>query len=441
MKAKRMTSETHRLTIDRLSYGPNGVGRLDGESRGKVVFVPAAVPGDDLDIALTDEKKRYATGRIVTVRHPSAERRVPPCPHLPDCGGCPWQQVSYAEQLRAKEAIVRESLRRIGGVSEPTLLPIVPSPQEWRYRHRIRLRTEPEARLGFYRSDSHTLVELDDCLIAAPASARHLARARAWLGRLRTCVRRVELLTGDPACGPADQVVLAGNAEGRFNDADEKTCAAFVRECDDVAGLLLFGRGWRRSWGDPRIVLNLGVDGLRLEVSRGGFTQVNPAANRVLIEHLLRLAEFERSQRVIECYAGAGNLTLPIAARAGRLVAIERDANAIADARENLARLGFDHVECLHASAKAGLRRLVERGETADVLVVDPPRAGMADMLDEVSRLHVETLVYVSCDPTTLARDLRRLRDLGYGLRCAQPIDLFPHTYHVETIAIAVLTC
>ena len=441
MKAKRMTSETHRLTIDRLSYGPDGVGRLDGESRGKVVFVPAAVPGDDLDIALTDEKKRYANGRIVTVRHPSAERRVPPCPHLPDCGGCPWQQVGYAEQLRAKEAIVRESFRRIGDLSEPTLLPIVPSPQEWRYRHRIRLRTEPEARLGFYRSDSHTLVELDDCLIAAPASARHLVRARAWLSRLRTCVRRVELLTGDPACAPADQVVLAGNAEGRFNDADEKTCAAFVRECDDVAGLLLFGRGWRRSWGDPRIVLDLGVDGLRLEVTRGGFTQVNPAANRVLIENLLRLAEFERSQRVIECYAGAGNLTLPIAARAGRLVAIERDANAIADARENLTRLGFDHVECLHASAKAGLRRLVERGEAADVLVVDPPRAGMADMLDEVGRLHVETLVYVSCDPTTLARDLRRLRDLGYGLRCAQPIDLFPHTYHVETVAIAVLTC
>ena len=441
MKAKRMTSETHRLTIDRLSYGPDGVGRLDGESRGKVVFVPAAVPGDDLDIALTDEKKRYANGRIVTVRHPSAERRVPPCPHLPDCGGCPWQQVGYAEQLRAKEAIVRESFRRIGDLSEPTLLPIVPSPQEWRYRHRIRLRTEPEACLGFYRSDSHTLVELDDCLIAAPASARHLVRARAWLSRLRTCVRRVELLTGDPACASADQVVLAGNAEGRFNDADEKTCAAFVRECDDVAGLLLFGRGWRRSWGDPRIVLDLGVDGLRLEVTRGGFTQVNPAANRVLIENLLRLAEFGRSQRVIECYAGAGNLTLPIAARAGRLVAIERDANAIADARENLTRLGFDHVECLHASAKAGLRRLVERGETADVLVVDPPRAGMADMLDEVGRLHVETLVYVSCDPTTLARDLRRLRDLGYGLRCAQPIDLFPHTYHVETVAIAVLTC
>lgn len=436
-----MASETHRLTIDRLSYGPDGIGRLDGEEHGKVVFVPAAVPGDDLEIALTEEKKRYASGRIVTVRQPSAARRVPPCPHLPDCGGCPWQQVDYAEQLRAKEEAVRESLRRIGGVSEPALLPIVPSPQEWRYRHRIRLRTEPEGRLGFYRADSHTLVELADCLIAAPASARHLVRARAWLSRLRTCVRRVELLTSDPACASADRVVLAGNAEGRFNDADEKTCAAFVRECDDVAGLLLFGRGWRRSWGDPRIVLDLGADGLRLEVTRGGFTQVNPAANRVLIDRLLRLAEFARSQHVIECYAGAGNLTLPIAGRVGRLVAIERDANAIADAQENLARLGFDHVECLHASAKAGLRRLAERGETADVLVVDPPRAGMADMLDEVGRLRADTLVYVSCDPTTLARDLRRLRDLGYVLQRAQPIDLFPHTYHVETIAIAVLTC
>lgn len=436
-----MSSENRLLTIDRLSYGPAGVGRLAGRDGGKVVFVPESVPGDSLEIALTEQKKRYANGEIVNVRQPSVERRLPPCPHLPGCGGCPWQQVSYAEQLRAKEALVRESLRRIGGIAEPELLPIIPSPQEWRYRHRIRLRTEPQARVGFYRSDSHTLIELEDCLIATPACSSHLTRVRDWLSRLRNRVRRVELLTNDPACGSTDRVVMVGNAEGRFHAADEKACAAFVREFNDVAGVTLFGRSWRRSWGDTRVVVDLGIDGLHLEVKRGGFTQVNPAANRVLIESLLRLAKFEKSQSVIECYAGAGNFSLPIASRTARLIAIERDPPAVADAQENLARARLDNVECILASAKAGLRRLAQRGQAADVLVLDPPRTGMENILDELQHLRVKKLVYVSCDPTTLARDLRRLRQLGYGLECLQPIDLFPQTYHVETIAIAVLTC
>jgi len=359
---------------------------------------------------------------------------------MPRCGGCPWQHVTYAEQLRAKEALVREHIRRIGGVEDPPVLPILPSPQEWRYRHRIRLRTEPPVRLGFYQSQSHELVELGDCLIAGEDCATHLAYARAWLTRLRTTVRRVELITSDPLRAVTGGVVLVGNAQGRFQADDEEECAAFVAEHDEVAGLILFGRGWRRVWGETRIVLDLGVDDLVLEVKRGGFTQVNPAGNRVLITALLRLADFNKSQRVIECYTGAGNLSLPIARRVNALIGIEQDSYALADARENVARTGLDNVTFVHASARIGLQTLVQREEEADVLVLDPPRAGAADSLDDISRLKIHKVVYVSCDPTTLARDLRRLGQWGYRTESLQPVDLFPHTYHVETIAVAVLT-
>ena len=134
-----MSAESHRLTIERLSYGPAGVGRLDG----KVVFVPGTVPGDTVEVAIEEEKKTYAVARLVAVLQPSAQRRQPPCPYVPRCGGCPWQHIDYAEQLRAKQALVEEHLRRIGGLPTPPVLPIIPSPRDWHYRHRIRLRSAP----------------------------------------------------------------------------------------------------------------------------------------------------------------------------------------------------------------------------------------------------------------------------------------------------------
>ena len=450
MCGKALMSVVHTsLTIDRLSYGPTGVGRLGGTDDGKVVFVPQSVPGDRLDIVLTEEKKRYAHGQIVALRQVSPERRIPPCPYVPRCGGCPWQHVTYAEQLRTKESLVGENMRRLGGQVDPVVLPIIPSPQEWRYRHRIRLRTEPGGQLGFYQSRTHELVELDDCLIAGEEARVYLARARDWLSRLQTTVRRVELIANDPALpvhsahaahASAGGVVLSGNAQGAFHPEDQPTCEAFVRAHDDVAGLVLFGRGWRHAWGDTRIELDLGVDDLVLSVRAGSFTQVNRAGNQVLLSTLFQQGGFDKSQKVIECYAGAGNLSMPIAKRVGALTAIEQDKGAVLDARENIIRMGLDNVEYLHASAQVGLQTLVQRGVQADVCVLDPPRAGAADILDDIPQLGIQKIIYVSCDPTTLARDMRRLGQLGYRLESLQPIDLFPHTYHVETIAIAVLT-
>ena len=433
------------LRIERLAYGPTGVGRVNAqngqiEKVGKVVFVPNTVPGDHVDVVITQEKKRHANGRVIALRRPSPERRNPPCPYVPRCGGCPWQQVTYPEQLRAKESLVRENMRRIGGMADPPVLPIIPSPQEWRYRHRIRLRTEPPARLGFYQAQSHELVELADCLIAGKNSARHLARARDWLAQLHTLVRRVELVTSDPVCTSAEGVVLMGNAEGPFHMADEEACAAFLRAHTDVSGLILFGRGWRRTWGETHVVLDLGVDGLTLVVKNGGFTQVNPAANRVLIKTLLQLGGFDGSQKVIEGYCGGGNLSLPIAAHSRELFGVEQDADAIADARDNSARAGLLNVQFIHASAQAGLQTLLRRKVQADVVVLDPPRAGAAEILEVIPQLGATKIVYASCDPTTLARDLRLLGQSGYRVDYLQPIDLFPQTYHIETIAVAVLT-
>jgi 23S rRNA (uracil1939-C5)-methyltransferase len=432
-----MAAQSHRLTIDRLSYGPAGIGRLDG----KVVFVPGTVPGDTVEVVIEEDKKTYAVARLVSVQQPSAQRRQAPCPYIPRCGGCPWQHIHYAEQLRAKQALVEEHMRRIGGLTEPPVLPIIPSPQEWHYRHRIRLRTEPPARLGFYQARSHDLVEIESCRIAGETSPQQLQTARQWLAALRTVVRRLELLSGEARPGPeASRTVLVGNAEGPFQAADAAACRRFLNEHPELGGLVLFGRGWRREWGEVGISLDLGVDNLSLSVSSGVFTQVNLAGNRTLIETVLRIGDFSPHDRVIELYCGAGNLSLPLASRVESLIGIEQDRVAVANARANAARLGFTTLRFVHAPVRQGIDTLLDSGQRADVLVLDPSRAGAADIIDRLPQLGARKIVYVSCDPTTLARDLRRLGQHRYQLATLQPIDLFPHTYHVETVALAVLT-
>lgn len=456
-----MHTQPLTLTIDSLSYGPAGIGRIDG----KVIFVPGTVPGDVVEVVLEQDKKTYAIGRLVAVKQPSPQRREPPCPYVARCGGCPWQQVDYAEQLRVKEALVRENMRRIGGMDEPPVRPILPSPQEWHYRHRIRLRTDPPARLGFYLARTHELVEIESCLIAREDSAEQLRQARAWLAVLQTTVRRVELLTSPllpehtehaeqtehtrPTAETGSRIVLVGNAEGRFNPHDQAACERFLHDHPVVAGLVLFGKGWRHTWGDTQLTLDLGTEGLGTDkldliVSSGTFTQVNAAGNRLLLKTLLEAGGFQAQHRVIELYCGAGNLSLPLARRVQTLTGIEQDRLSIADARANANRLGLTNAQFLHASVRKGLEALLQSGGQsdgiADVIVLDPPRAGAADIIDLLPRLGAQRIVYVSCDPSTLARDLRRLSSHHYRVEILQPIDLFPQTYHVETIAVAVLT-
>jgi len=395
------------------------------------------VPGDEVEVSLNEEKKTYASGDVVALRRPSPQRRHPPCPYVQRCGGCPWQQVTYAEQLRAKETLVREHLRRIGGLTDPPVLPIVPSPQEWHYRHRIRLRAEHNTRLGFSQARSHELVEIESCSIAGENVADDLRTARAWLTSLHTPVQQVELVTGESP----QRLVLVGTAPEKFQAEDDTGCRRFLRIHPNIAGLVLSGRGWQRTWGDSRISFNLGIEGLTLEVSPGTFTPVNLAGNQALIAALLRLSELQKEQRVIELYCGAGNLSLPLARQVRELIGIEQDPNAVTDARANAARAGITNLRFICASAAAGVHALLRSQVRGDVVILDPPRTGAADVIDAVPRLGAQKVVYVSCDPTTLARDLRRLQRYGYHTQVLQPLDLFPHTFHIETIAISILTC
>ncbi len=432
--------EPIKVRVSSLSYGPDGVGRTTGNANGKVVFVPHSAPGDVLDVDEHTLKQNYSRGIIVTRREDGPARRPVRCRYVPRCGGCSWQHISYSEQARAKEALVRDHLQRIAGLKKPVVKPIIRSPKEWRYRHRIRLRTHPPGGLGFYQAKSRELVELDDCLIAMDGCEKLLSQARSWLRKTESIIRRLELVVGDAHLKGPGGAVLIGNAEGKFCQSDSRWCEEFVRDSDGIRGLLLFGRRWRRAWGDTNILLDLGVDGLTLSVRRGGFTQVNPAGNRALISALLTNSGLRETDTIIECYSGVGNFSIPLASRVRSVISIDQDMNAILDARDNISRMAISNIECIHARVERGLEDIVARGVEADVLVLDPPRHGAAAMLTYLKEMKIPKVVYLSCNPSTLARDLRYLEDIGYRTKIVQPIDLFPQTYHVETIAVAVLT-
>ncbi|HSD10174.1 MAG TPA: 23S rRNA (uracil(1939)-C(5))-methyltransferase RlmD [Candidatus Binatia bacterium] len=411
------------VTIDSLAYGIFGVARTD---RG-IVFVPGVAPGEVARVRIIEEKRDYREAELLEILEPSPVRRIPPCPYVPECGGCAWQHLDYPAQLEAKESILRHTIARIGGLDGASLdvRPILASPQ-WAYRHRLTLRVDGEQRLGFYRHRSHRLIEIARCRIADEAVNAHLDVAREWLRGVSTTVRRLEI-----ASARDRRVVFVGNAEGAFRH-DDVYHEKFLRAHPTVGGIVLFGRGWRRMFGKP--VVDLEIDGDLILESQGGFTQVNPEANRRLVETVLDLAAPSERDRVLDLYCGAGNFTLPLARRVREVVGVEVDPASVGKARRNADRARLTNCRFVERESAAAARGLAASGDRFSLVILDPPRSGAANVVEHLAALASDRLVFVSCNPATLARDLRHLTRLGFALGPIQPVDLFPQTYHVEAV-------
>ena len=414
-----------RLDVERLTLGFDALARAEGQ----VVFVPYGAPGDTVEAEPTERRRDWLRARIERVVVPGPDRVLPGCAAFPTCGGCQWQHVTPAAQRAAKRDIVAEQLRRIAGLADVEVLPTLAAPDAFGYRGRVSLVAEGR-RLGYHRARSHALVEVDACPIADPAVSAHLGTARAWAAALRVPLRRVTV-----SAAPGGVALVAATDAAPGEPDVRATEELLVREAA-VRGAVLRGGGARRVVGDPTVRVEVEA-GLALEIPADTFSQVNPAGNRLLVAAVLALGGFRTGERALDLYCGAGNFGLPLARRGVLVHGVERDAVAVAAAEENAARLGL---ATAHFTCAPVARALARIADTYDAVVLDPPRAGAADVVDALGRLRAPRILYVSCDPATLARDARALRAHGHRLARVQPLDLFPQTFHVEAVADFRLT-
>ena len=414
------------LEIDTLSYGPYGIGRHEG----KAVMVPHTAPGDKVAVRIVESRERYDVGGVVRLITPSPARQNPPCPYVGECGGCSWQHLRYDSQLRAKQRSVEDALRRIGKLDGFELRPIIPSPHEYHYRRRIRLQAN-DKRLGFYRAASHEIIKIDSCLIAEDTLNAVIKSLRRLLEELVSAIDYMEIVTGDDP----DQVIVVAKLTVEFITQDEAACERLVDSDSHVSGLILHNGEWRKTWGQTAISIRL-EDGVGLIVDGDVFTQVNPAGNRIILSNLLAVAGFNNDDRVLELYSGAGNFTLSIAKRVREVVTIEGHRPSVKSGKFSAQLNGIDNIRWICSTVPRAIQQLNNRRERFSKIVLDPPRTGAKGIEQSLASFDAERILYISCNPATLARDLAGLARHGYKPMMVQPIDLFPHTFHVETLAV-----
>jgi 23S rRNA (uracil1939-C5)-methyltransferase len=277
------------------------------------------------------------------------------------------------------------------------------------------------------------MIEIDRCLIADDKLNGLIEQLRRWSEELITDVEHLEVVTGDQP----NEIVIVGQTAGAFNSRDSAICQRFLEENQLINGLIVRGRDWRQTWGEVAVSV-IPEDGLCLRVDGDVFTQVNSQGNRQLLKELLAAADFSRDDRVLELYSGAGNFTQSIATRVGNVVAVEGYRPGFESGKHNAEAKGMTNIHWICSPVPAALGQLKKQRQRFSKIVLDPPRSGAKGLEDDLAALGAKKILYISCNPATLARDLAALAKQGYSLRTVQPIDLFPHTFHVEAIATLV---
>ncbi len=432
-------AETVTGRVDGLNHDGWGVVR----GAGKTVFVAGALPGELVEYRTRRRQRSHDEAELVAVLEPAPDRIEPGCAHYGTCGGCSLQHLAPESQLQVKDAQLREALRRIGKVEPREWLPPL-SGEPWGYRRRARLgarfvHARGRSLVGFREKLSSYVAEVEQCPVLRPEVGSRIGELSRLVTRLSIPARipQIEVAVGD------ETTVLVIRVLEPLNEADRALLAQFEQQ-HGVRILLQAKRPDQLeplSGEMPALWYGLPDYGLKLAFRPADFIQVNGAMNRLLVRHVLGLMELDAQSVVLDLFCGLGNFTLPLATRAQRVVGIEGDAGLIARARDNAAANNLANVH-FHVADLAG-EDAVQRclglagGTGYSHVLVDPPRTGALDVLPALARLAPRRLAYVSCHPGSLARDLGILvTEHGFSLRSAGIVDMFPHTSHVESVAI-----
>lgn len=437
-------NKIYRAFITGYASDGAGVARVEGMA----VFVKNAIRDELADILIEHVGHNAAWGRVVKLLQASPARRRPDCPHYDLCGGCQFRHMNYPEELEAKRTRVEDALRRIGG-TELTVPVIYGAKNTERYRNKVQMPVSDQA-IGYYRARTHQVVDVEDCPLQPSRAADCRRAVEEWMRVYQVPAYREKAHSG-----------LVRHLYLRFNQAGETLCCLVIngksvphggelvrllRQADQgLAGVVLnlntrrtnviLGEQSRVLWG--RDWLEETLCGLTFRLSVPSFFQINREQTEVLYSKALELAGLTGTETVLDLYCGIGTISLCMARKAGRVIGAEVVPQAVEDARANAARNGISNAEFFQGDAGEVARRLAAEGVRPDVICVDPPRKGLAPEVPAIlAGMEPARIVYVSCDPATLARDVKRLRELGYAPVSAAAADLFPRTAHVETVVL-----
>ena len=441
---------TYPCVIHGLGHSGEGVGRVDGFT----VFVPYVLPGETVLAEIEEVRTNFARGRLVRLDQADLRRIAPACPVYEACGGCQLQHLSYAGQLEAKYRAVADAMARIGKLENVEIKPVLGMEQPWRYRNKAQFpvgRQEQAVVTGCFAAGSHRIVPTENCLIQ-----------HEWNDKLLAAVRRIAASSG---VRPFDEATGEGTLRhiwGRVGLATGERMAVLVTTLEDfpgkaamVEGLqdampelssiqqninpertnVILGRKTKLLWGEP--VIHDRIGRFTFQISAQSFFQVNSLQTEVLYRQAVERAQLTGKEIVFDLYSGTGTISLFLAERSAQVYGVEYSAAAVKDAERNAIENGIGNVSFIAGDVAEKIVELQKKGIHPDVIVLDPPRAGCDEIvLRTAAQLAPLRMVYVSCNPATLARDLKILDELGYCTREIQPVDMFPQTYHVECVAV-----
>lgn len=440
---------TYELQIDRLGTSGEGVGRYDNFT----VFVPNALPGETVSVIIEEVKNSYARGRINQILHESVDRVAPLCELYEECGGCQLQHLSYEAQLRTKRAQVADALIYIGKLPQIPVMETLRAEEPWNYRNKMQFpigRNSGKIVIGCFAQGSHRIINTENCHIQRAENNDLANAAREIAEQLH-----IPVYNEDTHKGVLRHIV---GRVGRSNDLMAIIVTAtkqlprakdFVRmmrerlpnlvsvhqNIQTYRNNVIMGRDTQLLWGRPTIIDSLGR--LNFHISPRSFFQVNTRQAERLYEQALAYADLHGTETVIDAYCGTGTITLFLAQKARKVYGIEIVQPAILDARKNARDNNVKNAEFIVGDATAVMPALYKQGIRPDVVVVDPPRVGCTEtVLRTFANMKPQRIVYVSCNPATLARDLAILKELGYLAQEVQPVDLFPQTSHVENVCL-----
>lgn len=441
------------LKIDSLAYGGEGVGKHEGMT----VFVADAAPGDTLKVEIVSAKKNFAKGEIVEIVEPSPDRVKPFCALANACGGCQWQHIDYPAQLKAKKQIVEDSLNRIGKLDIP-VNDVIPSPDIKEYRCKIQYptaQTKVSKRflMGYFKKGTHDIVNIKYCPIQPDT-----------VNKIAEFIKEQALILGLSAYHEKSHRGLIRHTVFRYSSSDKNMLLIFVinakevpeelnelanlvkNQFGDIVGVLASFNTAKSNviFGDTTVLLRgqdfieENLEGRKFKISAGSFFQVNPPSAVNIFNTVKNIIEERlKTPTLLDVYSGVGSFSIWLKDIASKITAIEEYPAAVSDAKENITLNDAQNINIIEGNAQVALTELVEKNEKFDAVILDPPRKGCEpEAIEAVAQLADKYIIYVSCNPATLARDLKILKEKGFTPEFAQPVDMFCHTYHIESIVV-----